>query len=117
MSFNQIVWKMIKHNYKKYMFYYLCNSLTVMLFFIFSTLYFNEQVVELKETESIQYVLMIPGVSLITFTLIFISYAHNIFIKQRKSEFGLFLTLGMSNRDIARLLLFENSLIALISII
>ena len=47
------------------MFYYLCNSLTVMLFFIFSTLYFNEQVVELKETESIQYVLMIPGVSLI----------------------------------------------------
>lgn len=116
MSFNQIVWKMAKANYKKYIFYYLCNSFAVMFFFIFSTVFFNKQVVEVKETESIQYVLTVPGVALIVFTVFFISYAHGIFIKRRKSEFGLFMTLGMSNRDIGKLLLFENIIIAIASL-
>ncbi len=88
-----------------------------MFFFIFSTVYFNEQVVQVKETESIQYVLTIPGVALIVFTVFFISYAHSIFIKRRKSEFGLFLTLGMSSRDIGKLLLIENCVIAFASIV
>ncbi|MCC3359472.1 ABC transporter permease [Bacillus sp. REN16] len=116
MSFNQIVWKMAKAHYKKYIFYYLCNSFAVMFFFIFSSVYFNQQVVQVKKTESIQYVLTVPGVALIVFTVFFISYAHSIFIKRRKSEFGLFMTLGMSNRDIGKLLLLENGIIAFASL-
>jgi FtsX-like permease family len=117
MSFNQIVWKMIKADYKKYIFYFLCNSSAVMLFFLFSTLFFNEDVVKVKETESIQYVLTVPGISLVVFIVFFISQAHSIFIKRRKSEFGLFMTLGMTNREIGKLLLFENGIIASISLV
>ncbi|MEH7391947.1 ABC transporter permease, partial [Bacillus sp. JJ1474] len=116
MSFNQIVWKMAKAHYKKYFFYYLCNCFGVIFFFIFSTVYFNQQVVQVKRTESIQYVLTVPGVALIVFTVFFISYAHSIFIKRRKSEFGLLMTLGMSNRDIGKLLLLENGIIAFASL-
>ncbi|WP_153126648.1 FtsX-like permease family protein [Peribacillus tepidiphilus] len=117
MSFNQIVWKMAKVHYKKYIFYFLCNSFAVMFFFMFSTVYFNERVVQVKKVESIQYVLTVPGVALVVFTVFFISYAHNVFIKRRRSELGLFMTLGMSNRDISKLLLLENGVIALFSII
>lgn len=117
MSFNLIVWKMAKAHYKDYTFYYLCNTFAVMFFFIFSTIYYNQQVVQVKMSESIQYVLTVPGVALIVFTIFFISYAHSIFIKRRKSEFGLFMTLGMSNRDIGKLLLLENSIIAFASLI
>jgi ABC-type lipoprotein release transport system permease subunit len=117
MSFNQIVWKMAKVHYKKYILYFLCNSFAVMFFFMFSTVYFNEQVVRVKKLESIQYVLTVPGVALVVFTVFFISYAHNIFIKRRRSEIGLFMTLGMSNRDISKLLLLENVIIAIFSII
>lgn len=117
MSFNQIVWKMAKTDYKKYIFYYLCNGFAVMFFFIFSSLYFNEDIVQVKKTESIQYVLTVPGVALIVFTVFFISYAHSIFIKRRKSEFGLLMTLGMSNRDIGKLLLLENGVIGFTSLI
>lgn len=116
MSFNQIVWKMAKAQYKKYLFYYLCNSFAVVFFFIFSTVYFNQQVVEVKESESIKYLLMVPGVALIVFIVLFISYAHSIFIKRRKSEFGLLMNLGMSNRDIGKLLLLENGMIAFASL-
>ena len=117
MTFNQIVWKMAKVEYKKYIFYYLCNSFAVMFFFMFSTIYFNRRVEQGKKLESLQDALSIPGAALIIFTIFFISYAHNVFIKQRRSEFGLFMTLGMARRDIAKLLLLENGVIALLSIL
>lgn len=88
-----------------------------MFFFIFSTVFFNEQIVQVRETESIKFVLTIPMIALIVFALFFISYAHSIFIKQRRKEFALFLTLGMSHRDIAKMLLLENGMIAFASLV
>lgn len=117
MTFNQVIWKMAKVQYKKYIFYYLCNSFAVMFFFMFSTVYFNNQIEKAKKLEGIQDALSIPGVALIVFTIFFISYAHNVFMKRRRSEFGLFMTLGMSHRDITRLLVFENGVIAVASIV
>lgn len=115
MTFNQVIWKMAKVQYKKYIFYYLCNSFAVMFFFMFSTLFFNKQVEKAKKLDGIQDALSVPGVALIVFTIFFISYAHNVFMKRRRSEFGLFMTLGMSKRDITRLLVFENGVIAVAS--
>jgi ABC-type antimicrobial peptide transport system permease subunit len=117
MTFNQIVWKMARVQYKKYLFYYLCNSFAVMFFFMFSTVYFNTQIEKAKKLDGIQDALSIPGAALIVFTVFFISYAHNVFMKRRRSEFGLFMTLGMSRRDLSRLLLLENGVIAFASIV
>lgn len=117
MTFNEIVWKMARVHYKKYILYFLCNSFAVLFFFMFSTVYFNEHVEKMKGTESIQSVLGVPAAALILFTVFFINYAHSIFIKRRKSEFGLFMTLGMTNRDIGKLLVLENLLISLFSLI
>lgn len=117
MTFNQIVWKMAKFDYKKYIFYFLCNSFAVMFFFMFSTVYFNELVVERKKLDGIQDALAVPAIALIVLTVFFISYAHHVFIKRRRSELGLFLTLGMSKRDIAKLLLLENGAIGLFAVI
>ena len=117
MTFNQVVWKMAKVDYKKYIVYYLCNSFAVMFFFMFSTVYFNSRVEQGKKLESLQDALSIPGVALIIFTIFFISYAHNVFMKQRRSEFGLFMTLGMARRDIGKLLVMENGVIGILSIL
>ncbi|WP_340085159.1 ABC transporter permease [Siminovitchia sp. FSL H7-0308] len=116
MTFNQIVWKMAKVQYKKYLFYFLCNSFAIMFFFMFSTVYFNERIEQAKKLEGLQGALMIPAVALVVFTIFFIGYSHNIFMKRRGSEFGLFMTLGMTKRDIAKVLLLENGVIALLSI-
>lgn len=116
MTFNQVVWKMAKVQLKKYIVYFLCNSFVVMFFFMFATVYFNDQVVAAKKLEGIQDALIIPVVALIVFTVFFINYAHSIFMKSRRSEFGLFMTLGMTNRDIRKVLLIENGAIALLSL-
>ena len=117
MTFNQLVWKMANGNRDKYLFYYLCNSFAVLFFFMYSTIYFNIAIEAVKESESIRDVLTVPGAALIVFTVFFITYAHRIFTRRRKKEFGLLMTLGMSKWDIARLLLLENALIAIASII
>ncbi|MGD6774819.1 ABC transporter permease [Sutcliffiella horikoshii] len=117
MIFNQLVWKMAKGNRGKYLFYYLCNSFAVLFFFMYSTIYFNQAIEEVKVVEGIRDILTIPGVGLVLFTVFFITYAHRIFTRRRKKEFGLLMTLGMSKRDIARLLLLENALIATASIV
>ncbi|UOE95765.1 ABC transporter permease [Alkalihalobacillus sp. LMS39] len=118
MTFEQLVWKMAKVNKRKYLFYFLCNMFAVMIFFMFSTVFFNEGINEAKEMgEGFTEILMIPAIALVLFTIFFISSAHSIFIKRRKKEFGLFMTLGMSFRDIARLLLIENGVIALAAIV
>src|SRR5690625_497393 len=117
MTFNKIVWKMAKYHYKKYLFYLACNSLAILFFFMFMTVYFNEQLVALKEIEGTQSLLAIPGAALIVFTVFFISYAHQIFMKKRRSEFGLLMTLGMTKRDISKLVLIENSIIAVIALV
>lgn len=117
MTFNQLVWKMAKGNKGKYLFYFLCNAFAVFFFFMYSTIYFNDSVVSVKESESIKDALSIPGAALVFFTVFFITYAHRIFTRRRKREFALLMTLGMSQRDIAKLLLVENALIAFASIV
>lgn len=117
MSFKQIVWKMAKANLQKYIFYYVCNSFAVMFFFIFATIYFNPDVITVKVSESLQFLLTTPRAALIIFIMFFIHYAHHIFIKRRKSEFGLLITLGLSKWDICKIVIAENLVIAIFSII
>ena len=117
MTFKQLVWKMAKVNKRKYIFYFLCKSFTVMVFFMFSTVFFNNEIIDNPQIQhGMNEILMIPAIALLIFTVFFISYAHSIFIKRRKKEFGLFMTLGMTNRDLIKLILIENVGIALVSI-
>lgn len=58
-----------------------------------------------------------PGVMVILFSIFFIFYAQGSFIKFRKREFGLFMVLGMTIQDIQRLMVIENGLTAIFSLI
>ena len=50
------------------------------------------------------------------FAIFFVTYAHSSFNKSRSKEFGLYLTLGMTNKDIGRLIKIENSIIIFLSL-
>jgi putative ABC transport system permease protein len=51
------------------------------------------------------------------FAIFFVSYAHSSFNKSRSKEFGLYLTLGMTNKDISKLVRIENSILIFFSMI
>lgn len=87
-----------------------------MFFFIFTTIYLNEALFGVEELEGLHDILLIPGAALLFFTVFFINYAHKIFIKRRKKEFSLLMTLGMSNRDLLKLILLENGCLAILAL-
>jgi len=61
--------------------------------------------------------LIAPSLGIALFSVLFIIYAHASFAKFRRTEFGLFMVLGMTNWDIGRIMLFENSLIWFFSLL
>ncbi|MED4081485.1 ABC transporter permease [Halalkalibacterium halodurans] len=118
MTFTQLVWKMAKKNKRKYLFYFIANSFSVALIFIFCTLAFNDRLLNSEQlAEGVEQFLIIPTVALALFCLFFINLSHGIFMKQRKKEFGLFLSLGMSYQDMVKLMLLENAGIAFLSLV
>lgn len=85
---------------------------------MYSTLIFNDRLKNCSILEEgVLSALVVPTVALLVFALIFISYAHSTFINARKKEFGVFMTLGMSIKDLRKLILIENGLISGISIL
>lgn len=112
MTFREVAIKNFKKNIRNYFSYFLCSCFTIMLFFMYTTMLFND---ELKGTDQyglVKYVLPISLVAIGAFSVFFISYAHRTFIKGRNKEFGIYMSLGMNEKDIKNLVLLENMLIA-----
>lgn len=118
MTFRDVAIKNFKGNILRYITYFLCNSFIIMTFFMYSTLMFNEKLSNSSEIEKgVIDVFIIPSTVLLVFSIIFISYTHFTFIKARKKEFGIFMNLGMSIKDIRKIILYENYLIGASSMI
>ncbi|MDP4091157.1 MAG: ABC transporter permease, partial [Bacillota bacterium] len=114
MTFEAIVVKNFKHHLKKYLSYFMCSSFSIMIFFMYSALFFNGN---LNQDEGFKLVFSTGLFSISLFALFFVSYAHSAFIKSRYKEFGVYMALGMSDRHIRKLILFENVLVILFSVL
>lgn len=82
-----------------------------MLFFMYTTMLFNEDLKGTDQMELVGYVFPTTLVAIGAFSVFFISYAHRIFIKGRNKEFGIYMSLGMNDKDIKNLVLLENMII------
>lgn len=117
MTFNQILFKIFKANFRRYMLFFLCSSFAIMIFFTYSTILTNKDFMDSsKVNSSISSMLIAPSIGIILFSILFVIYAHTSFVKFRKTEFGLFMLLGMTNWNINRIMFLENSLIGLCSL-
>ncbi len=115
MRFKDVAVRNFKKHIRKYTSYFLCSSFAVMMFFIYSTLFFNKQITDYTDKDGLTAVFTISLAAIVLFSLIFINYAHSSFIKSRYKEFGLYMTLGMTKNEVRKIIVIENSLIMLIS--
>lgn len=111
MTFKNVAVKTFKKNIRNYSSYFLCSCFTIMLFFMYTTMLFNDDLKGTDQMELVGYVFPITLVAIGAFSVFFISYAHRTFIKGRNKEFGVYMSLGMNNKDIKNLVLLENVLI------
>lgn len=111
MTFKNVAAKTFKKNIRNYSSYFLCSCFTIMLFFMYTTMLFNDDLKDTDQMELVGYVFPITLVAIGAFSVFFISYAHRTFIKGRNKEFGVYMSLGMNDKDIKNLVLLENVLI------
>lgn len=122
MNFNYILIKTFKANLKKFLSYFLCCSFSITVFFMYTTLILNNDINQSisnfgKEGAAIKTMIYSSLIALILFSIVFMSYSHSSFINCRKKEFELYSVLGMNKHDIKKLILFENLLIAVFSML
>lgn len=110
MTFKDVVWKNFMGNVKQYLSYFLCSTFTITIFFMYSIMLFNDGLGG-EEAEVLRYVFPIAMVAIALFSIFFITYAHNSFIKARNKEFGVYITLGMDLKELKKMVNLENAFI------
>lgn len=98
----------MKRNFRLYTIYFISMLVGVVIYFTFSGLMYNEDVVAaIQNKENYQTVILIASVIVFLFIVFFILYANSFFMKQRKKEFGMYLLYGMKERQVAAMVFFE----------
>lgn len=117
MNFNAIVFRMFKANFKRYLLLFLCSTFTITIFFMYAALFTNKEFMDPRKMYSdITSCIIAPSYVIGAFSIFFILYAQSYFNKFRKSEFGLLMVLGCTGKEIRKIILLENSLIAITSL-
>ncbi len=118
MNINSIALKMFRTNYKRYLLYFICNTFSIVLFYCFAALFTNKSFMDrTSEISMISSNVIAPSVFVSIFLALFVPYSHSAFQKLRRNDYGILMTLGMTEKEIFRNVLFENGMIALISIV
>ncbi len=114
--------KNMKKSFKDYAIYFITLVLGVSVFYMFNSLDSQEAMLEVSASTKEMIKLMINMLSMISVFVavvlgLLIVYANRFLINRRKKEFGIYMILGMSKKQISRILLFETLFIGIISLV
>lgn len=106
----------IRKNGKIYIPYFLmCTFMTAMYYIIYA-LSINTGMDHMSGGSQMRQILGVGCGIVAFFALIFLFYINSFLMKRRKKEFGLYSILGMEKRHLTRVVFWENSIIAVVSI-
>ncbi|HLU22359.1 MAG TPA: ABC transporter permease [Bacillaceae bacterium] len=117
MNLVDLSWRNMKRNFRLYTIYFISMLVGVVIYFTFSGLMFNEDVVAaIQNKENYKTVIFIASIIVFLFIMFFILYANSFFMKQRKKEFGMYLLYGMKERQVATMVFLETFFLSAISV-
>lgn len=123
MNFRQFAINNVVRNKRIYLAHFLSSTFSVMIFFTYALLLFHPDLkAGLKGSSGTVTLLanqgfVIAEIIIFIFSFLFLLYSVGSFLKTRKKEFGIFLIIGMTRKQMNRLLFMENMCIGLASII
>lgn len=107
----------LKKNAKMYIPFILSSILTIMMYYMVSSLSMNPNMIEIVGGDIMQQILSL-GIYVITvFAVIFLFYTNSFLIKRRKREFGLFNILGMEKKHLSIVIALESIIVFLVSMV
>ena len=118
MTLFSLAQKNIQRNLSNYFLYIASMVFSIMIYFTFVTLKYNDEISALTGTsQKIQGLMNASSIILLFFIVIFIAYSNSFFMKKRKKEVALYSLLGVRKQKIGLMLFFENLVIGLISLV
>lgn len=111
MTLFDLVIRSMRKNIKHYYLYFFALILSVVLYFVFATLQYDEAV-SAGSGAKMKSAFLAAGILLLFIAGIFVVYANAIFLKRRSREIGLYQLIGLSKSKVARLLITENVLLS-----
>ena len=107
----------LKKNAKMYIPFVLSCILTIMMYYMVSSLSMNPNMMNMIGGDIMQQILSL-GIYVITvFAVIFLFYTNSFLIKRRKREFGLFNILGMEKKHLSIVIALESMIVFLVSMV
>ncbi|MFR6072018.1 MAG: ABC transporter permease [Faecalitalea cylindroides] len=107
----------LKKNAKMYIPFVLSCILTIMMYYMVSSLSMNPNMMNMIGGDVMQQILSL-GIYVITvFAVIFLFYTNSFLIKRRKREFGLFNILGMEKKHLSIVIALESMIVFLVSMV
>ena len=98
--------------------YILSTIFTIMSFYILSSLAFGDNLNKLPNgIEATKQVLSFGIIVIALFSVIFLFYTYSFLVKRRVKEFGLYAVLGMTKKQIAKILVLETIFIAITTLV
>lgn len=117
----KLAFKNVGKNFRDYAVYFLTLVLGVSVFYMFNSIYAQQEIMSVTEAanqamEAVRAVLSYLSLFVAVILGFLIIYANNFFVKRRKKELGVYLTLGMTKGKVSLILVLETSLMALLAL-
>ncbi|MFJ6210496.1 FtsX-like permease family protein [Lysinibacillus sp. NPDC092081] len=110
--------KNIQRNLSNYFLYIASMVFSIVIYFTFVTLKYNDDLSALKQSsQQIKGLMSASSVVLLFFIVIFMAYSNSFFMKKRKKEVALYSLLGVRKQKIGLMLFFENLVIGFVSLV
>ena len=118
MKLFDVVLKNIKYNIQKYFIYIVSLIFSVLIYFTFVSLQYNEQIgAAFARDDKMGPLLTGVSVLLSLFIMVFVWYSNAFFITNRKQEIGLYSLVGGTKKEIGKMLFYENMSLGILALV
>lgn len=119
---SKLAFKNASKSIRDYAVYFFTLALAVCIFYMFNSIYAQKDIMVVTETtaesmKALRQILSYISVFVAVVLGFLIVYANNFFIRRRKKELGVYMTLGMSKRNISMILMLETSFMACMALV
>lgn len=113
----KLAWHGIMKNQKTYLPFLLTSVGITMMYYIVAHLTYSKSIYEMHGGQEMQMILSWGTAVIAVFAAIFLFYMNSFLMRRRKTEFGLYNILGMGKWNITRILLWQNLMLFMVSLI
>ncbi|WP_459503513.1 FtsX-like permease family protein [Bacillus sp. C1] len=116
MTFWQFAFKNVTRNARAYFAYFVSSAFSIAIFFSFAVYLFHPRLQNSNTIDAIEALMIVSEIVIVFFSFFFLFYSIGTFLKVRKKQFGILTILGISRKQLKRLVFMENMLIGILSI-